>query len=60
MIKCLSDNIPFLKRKYNLCLQVLNFLPEDFFLLFSEKTAKKFRSYKNSFYICCEMKPCLF
>ena len=21
---------------------------------------KKFRSYKNSFYICCEMKPCLF
>ena len=28
--------------------------------LFSEKTAKKFRSYKNSFYICCEMKPCLF
>lgn len=31
-----------------------------FFLLFSEKTAKKFRSYKNSFYICCEMKPCLF
>lgn len=32
----------------------------NFFLLFSEKTRKMFRYYKNRTYICCEMKPKLF